>query len=168
MAVLDRDERKRDITEEIRIAVRKAFAEIKIEEKRAEKKKAMHNTRKLMESYIELKKYISSAIAEEEEVTDIEYSALKGEHAELKSVKESKMITAMMIINIERALRELEVESKRKGILYKYEAFKMRYVDGKTFEEIADQLNCGKNSPYNWCKTILRKMSIKLFGMNGI
>ncbi len=50
------DETQQDMTEAIRIAVRKAFAEVKIEEKRAEKKKTLYNTRRLMESYIDLKK----------------------------------------------------------------------------------------------------------------
>lgn len=49
------DETQQDMTEAIRIAVRKAFAEVKIEEKRAEKKKTLYNTRRLMESYIDLK-----------------------------------------------------------------------------------------------------------------
>mgnify|MGYP000151286643 FL=1 len=78
------------------------------------------------------------------------------------------MVTAMMIINIDRALTELETESRKEGTLYKYEAFRMHYIDGLTFEEIADQLDCGKNSPSNWCKAILKKMSVKLFGINGI
>lgn len=162
------DETQQDMTEAIRIAVRKAFAEVKIEEKRAEKKKTLYNTRRLMESYIDLKKYINNAITEEEEVTEAAYSVLKGENAKLKSVKEAKMVTAMMIINIDRALTELETESRKEGTLYKYEAFRMHYIDGLTFEEIADQLDCGKNSPSNWCKAILKKMSVKLFGINGI
>lgn len=58
------DETQQDMTEAIRIAVRKAFAEVKIEEKRAEKKKTLYNTRRLMESYIDLKKYINNAITE--------------------------------------------------------------------------------------------------------
>lgn len=162
------DETQQDMTEAIRIAVRKAFAEVKIEEKRAEKKKTLYNTRRLMESYIDLKKYINNTITEEEEVTEAAYSALKGENAKLKSVKEAKMVTAMMIINIDRTLTELETESRKEGTLYKYEAFRMHYIDGLTFEEIADQLDCGKNSPSNWCKAILKKMSVKLFGINGI
>ena len=115
-----------------------------------------------------VKKYINNAITEEEEVTENAYNAFRGENAKLKSVKESKMVTAMMIINIDRALTELEAESRREGTLYKYEAFRMHYIDGLTFEEIADQLDCGKNSPSNWCKAILKKMSVKLFGINGI
>lgn len=109
------DETQQDMTEAIRIAVRKAFAEVKIEEKRAEKKKTLYNTRRLMESYIDLKKYINNAITEEEEVTEAAYSVLKGENAKLKSVKEAKMVTAMMIINIDRALTELETESRKEG-----------------------------------------------------
>lgn len=161
------EEPQQDMTEAIRIAVRRAFAEVRIEEKRAEKKKTLYNTRRLMESYIDLKKYINNAITEEE-VTENAYNAFRGENAKLKSVKESKMVTAMMIINIDRALTELEAESRREGTLYKYEAFRMHYIDGLTFEEIADQLDCGKNSPSNWCKAILKKMSVKLFGINGI
>lgn len=56
------------------------------------------------------------------------------------------MVTAMMIINIDRALTELEAESRKEGALYKYEAFKMHYIDGFTFEEIADRLDCGKTA----------------------
>lgn len=162
------EEPQQEMTEAIRIAVRKAFAEVRIEEKRAERKKTLYNTRKLMESYIDLKKYINNAITEEEEVEESAYNAFRGENAKLKSVKESKMVTAMMIINIDRALTELEAENRKEGTLYKYEAFKKHYIDGMTFEEIADQLNCGKNSPSNWCKAILKKMSVKLFGINGI
>ena len=111
------DETQQDMTEAIRIAVRRAFAEVRVEEKRAEKKKTLYNTRKLMESYIDLKKYINNAITEEEEVTEAAYSVLKGENAKLKSVKEAKMVTAMMIINIDRALTELETESRKEGTL---------------------------------------------------
>ena len=119
--VQNSDETQQDMTEAIRIAVWKAFAEVKIEEKRPEKKKTLYNTRRLMESYIDLKKYINNAITEEEEVTEAAYSVLKGENAKLKSVKEAKMVTAMMIINIDRALTELETESRKEGTLYKYE-----------------------------------------------
>ena len=68
---------------------------------------------------------------------------------------------------IKKAIVELEEESKKKGIAYKFNAFKMHYVDGKTYEEIAEELNCGKNSPANWNKAMLRRMTIKLFGVRG-
>ena len=97
-----------------------------------------------------------------------EYEKLKGENAELKSIKESKAQTAMMIINIERAMEEVKKEYAKKGLLYKYQAFEMRYIEQKTLEDIAEKLNCGKNSPANWIKEINRKMAVKLYGVKAL
>lgn len=154
--------------EAVRIAVRKAFAEVQAENRRAERKETLYNTRKLMESYIDLKKYVENAISEENEVHEDAYLIFKGEGARLESVRRSKMVTAMMILNVDRALKELEAENREKGTSYKFAAFKMHYVDGIPFEKIADQLNCGKNSPATWSKVILKQMSVKLFGIHGI
>ena len=77
------EEPQQEMTEAIRIAVRRAFAEVRIEEKRAEKKKTLYNTRRLMESYIDLKKYINNAITEEEEVTENAYNAFRKCEAEI-------------------------------------------------------------------------------------
>jgi DNA-directed RNA polymerase specialized sigma24 family protein len=51
---------------------------------------------------------------------------------------------------------------------YKYDAFKMHYIDGASYEEIADIQNCGKNTPSRWSKELIRKMSVKLFGIDGV
>lgn len=157
-----------ELLEAISVVVKKAYEEVRTEDARAEKKKALYNTRKLMEKYVDLKKYINTAISEEQEVYESEYNAFKGENVKLKSVKRAKMVTAIMVLNIDRAMEELEAESIKDGTLYKFEAFKMHYIDGMTFEEIADCLNCGKNSPSNWSKAILKRMSVKLFGIDGI
>ena len=65
-------------------------------------------------------------------------------------------------------MEEVKEEYKKKGLLYKYEAFKMRYVDKRTLEDIAEKLNCGKNSPANWIKEINRKMAVKLYGVKAL
>lgn len=145
--------------------------EMKRGKEETEKEKAWNDTRQLMESYSELKRYIENAVTEETEINPDkyrQYERLKGENAELKSIKESKAQTAMMIINIERAMEEVKEEYTEKGLLYKYEAFKMRYVDKKTLEDIAEKLNCGKNSPANWIKEINRKMAVKLYGVKAL
>ena len=49
-----------------------------------------------------------------------------------------------------------------------YDAFKMHYIDGVSYEEIADIQNCGKNTPSRWSKELIRKMSVKLFGIDGV
>ena len=99
------------LEETIEEAVKNAFREVRKEERRAEQKKTLYNTRKLMESYSELKKYIECAISEEEEIEDERYMIFAGEKAHLQSVRESKMITAMMVMNIDRALKETEEEN---------------------------------------------------------
>lgn len=156
------------LEETIEEAVKNAFREVREEERRAEQKKTLYNTRRLMESYSELKKYIECAISEEEEIEDDRYMIFAGEKAHLQSVRESKMITAMMVMNIDRALKETEEENARKGTSYKFQAFKMRYIDGLTYEEIAERMNCGKNSPAAWSKQIMKQISVKLFGIHGI
>lgn len=149
-------------------AVKKAVLEILEEQKKSEKQKMLYNTKKLMESYNEMKKYIQNAVSEEKEMEDDAYLLFKGENAFLQSVRRSKMVTALMILNIDRAITELEAEHEKNGTLYKVKAFKMYYIDRIAFEQIAERLNSGKNSPSTWTKLILKQMSVKLFGIYGI
>lgn len=121
-----------------------------------------------MESYIELTKFVENAISEESESRDKALSIFRGENARLKSVQEAKMQTGMMLENIDRAITELEAEHREKGTVYKFEAFKKHYIDGLTYEQIAEVLNCSKNSPSRWTKELLRQMAVKLFGINGL
>ena len=97
-----------------------------------------------------------------------QYDIFRGEGAHLGSVRRSKMKTAMMIANIDRAMEELRAEYETKEMTYKYDAFKMHYIDGASYEEIADIQNCGKNTPSRWSKELIRKMSVKLFGIDGV
>ena len=108
-------------------AVKKAVSEAMAEQKRQERQKTLYNTRKLMESYIEMQDFIRNAISEETEVQDTAFSVFGGENAKLDSIRKSKMKTAMMIANIDRAMEELKREHDQKGTAYKYEAFRIHY-----------------------------------------
>ena len=68
----------------------------------------------------------------------------------------------------EPSVEEVKKEYAKKGLLYKYQAFEMRYIEQKTLEDIAEKLNCGKNSPANWIKEINRKMAVKLYGVKAL
>ncbi len=163
-----KDEIERKELRVVTEAVRKAVSEAMAEQKRQERQKTLYNTKKLMESYIEMQDFIKNAISEEAELQNTAFSVFSGENAKLDSIRKSKMKTAIMIANIDRAMTELEQEHDQKGTIYKYEAFRMHYVEGIAYEEIAELLNCGKNSPTTWAKLLLRQMSVKLFGINGI
>lgn len=166
------NEEKAEISETVLKAidktVRSAVSDALKEHQDKKKQKMLYNTRILMESYGEMRKFIENAISEEEEMQESPYLIFAGESASLKSVRNAKMQTAMMIANIDRALNELEADFSRKNASYKFEAFKMRYIDEIPCEKIAEILNCGKNSPSAWCKVVMKQMAVKLFGINGI
>lgn len=149
--------------------LRKKIVQKTIEaEKQIQRKRILYNTRILMEQYKEMRKHVEEAVSEVEELEGSEFAALKSEYTYLESVRRSKTKTALMIANIDKAMEELRKEYEEKGILYKWESFKMHYIDGMTNEDIADRLNCGKNTPSRWGKELIKKMSVKLFGVDGI
>lgn len=86
----------------------------------------------------------------------------------LESLWCSRGSTADVIEKIDLALKATRVAADAGGYGYKVEAFTMRYIQGETYEEIADALDCGKNSPARWCNEIMEEMAIRLFGVNGI
>lgn len=166
------EEEKTEISEEmlrvIEQTVKNAVSEAMKQQQDQKKVKMLYNTRILMESYPDMIKFIENAISEEEEMQKSPYMIFAGENSHLISVRNAKMQTAMMIANIERALSELEDDFSSKNMSYKFEAFKMRYIDRMPTEKIAEKLNCGKNSPSSWCKVVMKHMAIKLFGINGL
>lgn len=137
-------------------------------ERQIRKKQILYNTRILMEQYTEMRKHVEEAVSEVSELEESEFAVLKSEYTYLESVKRSKAKTALMIVNIDRAMEELRKEYEEKGFLYKWESFKLHYIDGLTNEEVADRMNCGKNTPSRWGKELIKKMSVKLFGVDGI
>lgn len=139
-------------------------------ERQIQRNQILHNTRILMEQYIEMRKHCENAVSESDDLDSVEFAIFKSdnENTYLESVRRSKLKTAMMLTNIDRAMDEIKEEYEKKGMLYKYEAFRMHYVDGMSYEEIAEVQNCGKNTPARWSKEIIRKMSVKLFGVEGV
>ena len=87
-------------------------------ERQIRRQQVLHNTRMLMEEYIEMKRHIESAVSEEDELKEEQYDVFRGEGAHLGSVRRSKMKTAMMIANIDRAMEELRAEYEMKEMVY--------------------------------------------------
>lgn len=91
-----------------------------------------------------------------------------GPCAILEGLRCSRGSTADVIEKIDLALKAAQVAADAGGYGYKVEAFTRRYIQGETYEDIADAMNCGRNSPARWCKEIMEEMAIRLFGVNGI
>lgn len=155
------------MNEENEALVRKVVETTMETERQMRRKQMLYNTRTLMEQYRNMKQHVENAISEEREMQE-RYNVFRGGNAHLKSVRRSKMKTAMMLANIDRAMEELRKEAEKEGTAYKYEAFQMHYIEGKPYEDIAEKQNCGKNTPSRWSNELIKRMSVKLFGVDGV
>lgn len=59
-------------------------------------------------------------------------------------------------------------DAEAAGEGYKYDALEAVYIKGKTYEDIVRETGCGRNSPKKWCKVMIQRLSIKLFGAKAI
>ena len=152
-----------------RAEIRKIVQAVLEEDRKIQRGRILYNTRILMEQYIEMRRFVETAVSEVEDMEAYtQYASLISEDTHLESVRRTKLKTAMMIVNIDRALEELRSEYQDRSMSCKFDALRLHYVEGKSYEEIAELQNCGKNTPARWCKELIRKMSVKLFGIEGI
>ena len=119
-----------------------------------------------MENYSELVRYITEAVSESSQ-TDPRYN-ISAEKAYLQSIRECRAESVILLEHINKALQSLKADAIASGEEYKYTAFEAVYVDGKSYEEVSRELGTGRNSPKRWCKVMLARLSIKLFGAKAI
>ena len=99
-----------EVKEAVAKTVRKVLMDVENEKKKQERQKVLHNTRMLMENYREMRRHLENAISEVEELEAEEFRIFKTGEAHLESIRRSKLCTAMMIANIDRAMEELKAE----------------------------------------------------------
>lgn len=155
------------INRAIKIAIREYDREIKAENR----KKVLHNTKLLMKHYNDLKSHIDNAISD---IHEIDQSVLESigyyEDDELfiLSIKKSKIKTLIMVSHIDVALDILYKNEMKNGTLEKYLAIKKYFIEEKTFECIAEELNCGVITVRRWVNEMLNYLGIYLFGVESI
>ena len=121
-----------------------------------------------LENYHKIEKYINDAVSEVSQVTDADKYNISAETAYLQSIRECRAETVILFEHLKKALESLKEDSEAAGEEYKYKAFYMRYIENRTYESIAREISCGKNSPKKWCRVMVEKFSIKLFGAKAI
>lgn len=160
-----------NIDENMLMIARIAIEEFDKKQKRKTEKKAFHNTKILMENYNDFIAHVNYSVSDINDVQGIVDLDLEKSHCDelfILSIKQSKTKTLIMISHIEKALELLEKEQRKEGSIEKYMALEMYYINKKSFEKIADELECGKNTPGRWVKEMLNKLGIYLFGIDGI
>ncbi|HBE9026870.1 TPA: hypothetical protein KM847_003610, partial [Clostridioides difficile] len=99
----------------------------------------------------------------EEDLSDFE-----DEELYILSIKKSKTRTIIMIAHIDSALKTLKLRQERLQSYEKYRALELYYFDEKTYEEIAEILNCGVVTSRRWVNEMITELGIYLFGVDGL
>lgn len=157
-----------NIDETIEKAVKIAIKEYDKEKKAENKRNIFHNTKILMKHYNDLKLHVDNAISD---VTQLEKDKLDlgdmydDDELYILSIKKSKAKSLIMIAHIDTAMGIVYKQHKKVGTLEKYRALESYFIYNKTYEDIAEQLNCGVNTPRRWVNELLNELGIYLFGV---
>lgn len=161
---------KVDIDETINKAVKVAIREYDREKKAEIRKNVFHNTKLLMKHYNDLKSHIENAISD---VTELEENMLNlndiyEDELYILSIKRSKAKSLIMIAHIDESLNLLYKNEIKNGTIEKYLALKKYFIEEKTFECIAEELNCGVITVRRWVNEMLNQLGIYLFGIESM
>ena len=129
---------------------------------------AIQKTQVYLENYREIERYIKDAISEVSQIDDVSRYNISAEKAFLQSIRECKAETVILFEHMKKALASLKEDAEAAGEGYKYDALEAVYIKGKSYEDIVRETGCGKNSPKKWCKVMIQRLSIKLFGAKAI
>lgn len=120
-----------------------------------------------LENYRELQRYVKEAVSEPDQIEADRYN-ISAERAYLRSIRECRAETVILLEHIDKAMQSLKEDVEASGEGYKYDVLEAVYIQGKTYAEVARDTGCGKNSPKKWCRAMIPKLSIKLFGAKAL
>ncbi|MDO4331801.1 MAG: hypothetical protein Q4C58_03850 [Eubacteriales bacterium] len=129
---------------------------------------ALQKTQMYLENYREMERYIKDAISEVSQIEDISRYNISAERAFLQSIRECRAETAILFEHMNKALQSLKEDAEAAGEGYKYDALEMVYIKGMTYEEVVRETGCGRNSPKKWCRAMIPRLAIKLFGVKAL
>ena len=154
------------LNEIIERAVRKGVDEYISEQERKQKKKKSryHDTYALMKCYRDAVFHIENAVSEGNQVA-AEYANEK-EEIYLRSVRRTRFRTMIIKSHIDRAVDEIKRRRTEAGREEEYRAFEMYFMEGVGYEQIAEELETGVNTPRRWVKGILKELSVLLWGLD--
>lgn len=159
-----------NVDEAIRKATKEAIKEYDKEKKQEQKKKVFHNTKLLLKHYNDLTTHVNKAI---DDVNSLETDLmglgdLDGDELYILSIRRSKNKTLIMIAHIDMATEQLKRKQRQLCTMEKYKALEEYYFHEKTYEQIAEELNCGVITVRRWVNEMINELSILLFGIDGL
>ncbi len=161
-------------------AALEAIKTFKQQEKDQVKKRRLHNTGLLLENYLDFLDYYNSIKYKAEDIQDsldpVEFDVVYIDDIFIDSIKRSKVRTMIIIKQIETAVEKIQEEMTVCNEVEKYNAvnylyFKKELKDLKfnsRVSKVAELLNCSESSVRRWNNEVLKKLSVMLFGVDGM
>lgn len=160
---------KETMEEVARLAAKEVLKEHERQVRREKKVKVFQNTKKLMENYNRICQSVEEGVAELSDMDNSdELEGFTEDDIFIDSILKSKLRSIVMIGHIDKCLRLLEDEECRKNTHEKYLAFKYFYLDGMTYESIAEVYGYGERTARRWITELTGILSIYLFGADAI
>ena len=90
-----------------------------------------------------------------------------GEHLlQNAKLKANRLKTEIAVEHINEALEIIKANKERDGKEAEYEAFRLYFIEGRTYQHIAEQLSCGDATPRRWVTAITEELSAMLWGLD--
>lgn len=153
----------------VRTAALEAVKEFEKSQKKNARAKVFQNAKMLMENYNRICKSVQEGVSELSDVDDgEELEKLSAEDIYINSIIKSKLRSIVMIAHIDKCLGLLEAEEYQKNTPEKYLAFKYFYLNGMTYDSIAEVYGYGERTARRWITELTNILSIYLFGADAI
>lgn len=157
------------LEEVARLAAKEALKEHEKQLRREKRIKVFQNTKKLMENYNRICQSVEEGVAELSDMDNgEELEEFTEEDIFINSILKSKLRSIVMIGHIDKCLKLLEDEECRKNTHEKYLAFKYFYLDGMTYESIAEIYGYGERTARRWITELTGILSVYLFGADAL
>lgn len=148
----------------IKELAKEVIEEIEIKKKKEKRNKRLHNTKLLMNNYNALKAQVGKI-----EKTNIEYECEDEEEVVfIESITRTRLRTITMLGYIERALKIVKQDYRKKSEKFKILAFEKYYFDKKQIEEISKDCNCSISSARRYIDCVIDDLSLLLWGVDSL
>lgn len=155
----------KDFEDMINRAAKIAITELRKQEERERKRNKFHNTFTLMKCYRDAVFHIENAISDGEQL-ELDGMTDEQQRLYLQSIRRSRFKTLIMTAHIDKAIEEIERRRKAVDREVEYKAFELYFIQRKDYEEIAEELDTGKNTPRRWVTAIINELSVLLWGID--
>lgn len=81
-------------------------------------------------------------------------------------LKVARIKTEIAVEHINEALEIIKANKEKDGRGLEYEAFRLYFIEGRTYQYIAEALNVGDATPRRWVTAVVQELSAMLWGLD--